>query len=405
MKACYVLPLVVLITTSRLSAETDSFPALTGRPPQNFDELWAGYDPNHEPLDIKIVRQWDSDGITTQMLTYKIGVFKGRESRMGAYFAFPDQTQEPIPAILQMHGGGQRASREMVEAAAANGYASLSINWGGKPMADQQAGDPGTDWGAVDATQTGHNGHYASLQPDDKTLDAVVSPRNNNWFLIVVAARRALTLLQHQPMIDPNRLGVRGHSMGGKLTVMTAGADPRVKAAFPSCGGTAPATEKLRHRPGSACRPPNREPLYHTTISDLVAIRRITCPILYAGPHNDFNGNLDNLYANWREMPGKQIHFTVSPHLNHRHIPEAQFAGPHFFDVMLKDDGEFPNTPKLDVDLKTADGIPTATLKPDWPDEVVKVVFYYSIDPHALTRFWRTVAGVARVTLGRQSVR
>lgn len=91
--------------------------------------------------------------------------------------------------------------------------------------------------------------------------------------------------------------------MGGKLMVMTAGADRRVKAAFPSCGGTAPAPAKLRERPGSSCRPENKQPLYHTTISDLVAFRRIACPILYAGPQNDFNGNLDNLYVNWKEMP------------------------------------------------------------------------------------------------------
>lgn len=383
-----VLP-VVLIMAGRLSAQTESFPPLTGSPPQNFDELWDGYDPAKEPLDVKIVHTWEAQGITTRMLVYNVGVFKGRVSRMGAYYAFPTETSGRIPAILQMHGGGQRASREMAEAAAANGYACISINWGGKPMADQKPRDAGTDWGAVDATQTSHNGHYSKLTPDDRTLDSVVSPRNNNWFLIVVAARRALTFLQQQPEVDPDRLGVRGHSMGGKLTVMTAGTDSRVKAAFPSCGGTAPAPQRLRNRLGSSCRPENKEPLYHTTISDLVAIRRITCPILYAGPHNDFNGNLDNLYANWREMPGRDIHFTISPHLNHRHVSEAQFAGPHFFDVILKGAGVFPRTPQLQVNLKTSDGVPVANLMPDRPDEVVKVTFYYSVDPHALTRFWR----------------
>ena len=108
--------------------------------------------------------------------------------------------------------------------------------------------------------------------------------------------------------------------MGGKLTVMTAGIDPRVKAAVPSCGGTAAAPKKLRDRPGSSCRPVNREPLYHKTIDDVNSIRRITCPILYTGPQNDFNGILDNLYANWREMPSESIHYSISPHLNHRHI-------------------------------------------------------------------------------------
>lgn len=168
----------------------DSFPPLDGPPPQNFQELWQGYNPTAEPLDVQVVHEWHANGITTQLLTYHIGTFKGRPSRMGAYYAFPQDADGKVPAILQMHGGGQRAQRETVETAAANGYACIAINWGAKPMADQQPDDPGTDWGAVDATQDGHNSHYGSVEPDDKTLDAVPSPRNNNWFLITVAARR-----------------------------------------------------------------------------------------------------------------------------------------------------------------------------------------------------------------------
>jgi len=68
-------------------------------------------------------------------------------------------------------------------------------------------------------------------------LDAVESPRNNGWFLATLGARRGLTFLERQPEVDGNKLGVYGHSMGGKLTVLTAGSDKRVKAAAPSCGG------------------------------------------------------------------------------------------------------------------------------------------------------------------------
>ena len=369
----------------------DTLPPLKdGKVPQSLEELWEGYDPTNEPLEVQVVHEWQRGNNTVRMLVYTVGTFKGKKSRMGAYYAFPNRRTGKVPGILQMHGGGQRAMTEMVEAAAANGYACISINWGGKPMNDQKEGDPGTDWGAMDATQSGHNSHYGSLKPDSKTLDSIVSPRNNNWFLIVMAARRALTFLQKQLVVDSDRLGVTGHSMGGKLTVMTAGIDPRVKAAVPSCGGTAAAPKKLLDRPGSSCRPRNREPLYFKTIDDLNSIRRITCPILYTGPHNDFNSNLDNLYANWKEMPSKSIHYSISPHLNHRHISESEFAGRHFFDVILKGEGSFPETPKIHVSLKTEDGIPQATLQPVNPDEVVKADIYYSVDPHSLTRFWRT---------------
>jgi hypothetical protein len=42
------------------------------------------------------------------------------------------------------------------------------------------------------------------------------------------------------------------------------------------------------------------------------------------------------------------------------------------------------------VNLKTDSGMPQATVRSDRPDEVVKVEVYYSVDPHGITRFWRS---------------
>ncbi len=376
---------------ARESLAADSFPPLEGRePPQSLAELWEGYDPTAEPLEVEVVREWHADGIVTQMLVYTVGTFRSEPARIAAYYARPAEVARPVPGILQIHGGGQRAERPTVEAYAKNGYASLSINWGGRDLEDTEPGDAGTDWGAVDATQTGHNTHYSSIEPDAKTLDAVASPRNSNWFLITVAARRGLTLLAAQPEVDADRLGVTGHSMGGRLTVMTTGVDPRVKAAVPSCGGVAAAQEPLLSRAGAAIRRrPDLAPLYMAAIDELPSLRQITCPILYLGPHNDFHGMLDQLYANWREVPSDSIHFSISPHFNHRHLPESAFAGPRFFDCVLRDGGWFPKTPRLAVDLEAEGAAPLAVVEPERPDDVVEVEVFYSSDPHGITRFWR----------------
>ena len=38
----------------------DSLPPIVeGRVPQGVDELWAGYDPRAEALDIKVIHEWD----------------------------------------------------------------------------------------------------------------------------------------------------------------------------------------------------------------------------------------------------------------------------------------------------------------------------------------------------------
>ena len=383
------LCLLILSRSLLIHAEDTLPPLKEGKMPQSITELYADFDPGREPLDVKVIKEWQQDGITVQMITYTVGTFKGVKSRMGAYYAFPNQWTAKIPAILQMHGGGQTAQKESVIASAKNGYAAISINWGGKKMEDQEPNDSGTDWGAVDATQN-HNDHYASCQPDDRTIDAFESPRNNNWYLIMLAAKRAVSFLQQQECVDAEKIGATGHSMGGKLTVMLAGCDQRIKAAVPSCGGVGEAPEKLYARSGNAARPRNTSQVYMSLIDDLNYIKAITCPILYMGPQNDFNGLVDELFMNWEQIGSKEVAFAISPHLNHRHESAAAFDGDLWFEQYLKGSIKLPQTPQLRVELKGKNGLPVATLKPDAPEKVEKAFIYYSIDPNGQFRFWRT---------------
>ena len=357
--------------------------------PQTPEALWAGYDPDAEPLDVRVVREWTEDGCVVRFITYTIGTFKGKTSTMAAFYAAPENPQGKIPALIQMHGGGQRASIASAKIGAENGYACLSINWGGREMERAEPGDPTTDWGALDATQAGHNSHYSKLTPDHLTLDPFESPRNNNWFLITLSARRGISFLQQQPEVDRSRIGAFGHSMGGFLTVMLAGADPRIKAGTPSCGGSGSAPDVIRNRPNAGVRR-KHSPLYHQTCDDGAYIPLIKVPMLYMGPQNDFNGILDNMFENWKSMPSEQIAYTVNPHMNHRATAEHVFPSMLWFDAHLKGSFDFPQTPDLTVDLQAPNGIPVATLTPDQLETLAKVDIYYSVDNHILSRFWRT---------------
>ena len=366
---------------------------LDGEVPQSVEALWEGYDPRAESLDVKVVREWDEiyqgKSVKIQMLTFTVGTFRGRTSRISAYYAYPAAAKGRVPGLVQMHGGGQRADRNGVTVDAANGYACISLNWGGRELADQQPGDPGTDWGIIDPTQN-HVSHYFRLTPDEKTAETVYSPRNNNWFILSLAARRGLTFLEKQHMVDAERLGVYGHSMGGTISGQLAGLDPRIKAVVASCGGAGITQAGNIARPGASVDLRVRDKLYAKTIDATASLRNLKFPILGQSPHNDFNCIYDDLQHNWQVIPDRSlVHFSVSPHLNHRHVPASAFCRTHFFNAFLKGEDGFPATPELTVQLKTTNGIPKATVKPDVVDQVQRVQIYYSINPHSLTRFWR----------------
>lgn len=368
--------------------------------PQNLQQLWQDYAEMDKktPLEVEIFKEWEQDGVVCRIVRYQVGIFKGAPSRVAAFYAFPKGGKK-LPAILEMHGGGQSASLNSVVTYAKRGYAGISLNWGGNKMniGQETWAGPQTDWGKLDAThppQRNKANHFAgSLAPDEYTLDSVESPRNSNWFLVLTAARRAITFLEKQPEVDPTRIGACGHSMGGKLTTNLAGIDSRIRAAVPSCGGSGDLVEDETVVPGGSRA--KRTPMELACVSDNAYLPLITCPVLWLSPTNDFHAHIDNMAWNWRNIPDERLRFSISPHLNHHHSDEHGITEYLWFEEHLKGAPfRMPATPKITLDLKTVDRVPRVTVTPDDSKAVQRVDIYYSVDPHALTRFWRDAKAV-----------
>ena len=95
--------------------------------------------------------------------------------------------------------------------------------------------------------------------------------------------------------------------MGGKLTVLTSGSDDRVKAAAPSCGGISD-----RYSSNS---------LHLSTVSDPPSLHKISCPIVFLSPANDFHGRINDLPSTISEIRSAEWRVTCSPHHNHQDTP------------------------------------------------------------------------------------
>ncbi|MFG0287035.1 MAG: dienelactone hydrolase family protein [Rhodopirellula sp. JB044] len=378
--------------------------------PQTFDQLWNGFDPREEPLDVEVLHEWEEEGVVMKVLRYRIGIFKDQKAMMAAVYGYPKGASH-LPGLLQIHGGGQFADSRAVLTNAKRGYATISIAWAGRISApdyrvdsdvvklfwNQQTDHPDyrgtTDWGALDAyhapCRNPKNG-FAHVRPAEWTLDTVDSPRNNPWFLCTLGARRALTFLESQAEVDADRLGVYGHSMGGKLTMLTAGSDPRIKAAAPSCGGI------------SNRMVDEEDQLYADTIADDVYLKRVDCPIVFLSPSNDFHGRIDDLQKAVREIATDEYRVTCSPHHNHQDTANFEVATQLWFDEHLKGSFQWPQTPQTRLSLRTDDHIPSLSVTPDSSKPILAVDIYYTqqgnpnetIDDryNPRTRHWHHVA-------------
>lgn len=380
---------VVLLLPATAYGQNNTLESLDSNAPQTHAEMWAGFNPLAEPLDVEVIQAWEQDNIVMMIMRYRVGTFKGKKAMVAAIYGYP-KDGDSYPGLVNIHGGGQYADYKAVLTNAMRGYATISIAWAGRLSApnyrvspnevklfwDGKVDDPNykvtTDWGSLDAYHApSKNGQDAFVTirdgSEDWTLDNTKSPRNSSWFLCAMAARRALTFLQQHPKADKDRLGVYGHSMGGKLTVMTAGSDDRVKAAAPSCGGISD-----RY---------NKDPLHQRTVGDSPSLKNTNCPTMILSPANDFHGHINDLVISTNELQ-TDWRVTCSPHLNHVDIPQHEVATQLWFDQYLKGAFKWPQTPKTNLELKQNGGVPVFRVAPDLSRQILDVEVYYTQQGH-----------------------
>jgi len=384
-----ILFLIIIV-----SAIAETLPPLKdGKAPETFGELWSGFDPRKEALDIEVLHEWEQDGVVMKVLRYRVGIFKGKKAMMAAVYGYPKGAKN-LPGLVQIHGGGGAGTEGPVLANAKEGYATISIAWDGRIKAmeypidneakqlywdgktDDSKYRKTTDWGDLGAF------FFPRRYEDQKILvhqlDPVDSARNSNWFLWTIGARRAITFLEQQPEVDGERIGVYGHSMGGQLTVAVAGSDSRVKAASPSCGGI---TIK------------DQEDLMSSARSH----QRITCPILFLNASNDFNGRIHDLPLAIERLATDEWRVVSAPHLNHNCGPSHYVSVPLWFNQHLKSEFVMPKNPETSLVLKTADRTPVFTVTPDDLREIISVDIYYTEQDEsnyterlvAMSKYWR----------------
>lgn len=159
------------------------------------------------------------DSLSTNTYTrYTISFTPAKTETVVAYLYIPQKkTVRKFPAILALHptgesgkqivdGQGPRENRAYAKELAARGYVVIAPDYPG--FGDQKAYDFSLD-------------RYSS-----GTMKAVFDNI------------RCLDLLQTRGDVDPGRIGVIGHSLGGHNAIFTAAFDQRIKAVVSSCGWT-----------------------------------------------------------------------------------------------------------------------------------------------------------------------
>lgn len=165
---------------------------------------------SREPLEIEIVEETRHEKYTLKKITF---VSEGKD-RVPAYLLVPHQRRGRLPAMLCLHqttkigkaepvGMGPKVNLHYAKELAERGFVTLAPDY---PNFGDYALDPYA-MGYASATMKG-----------------------------IVNHRRAVDVLVSLREVDPRRIGVIGHSLGGHNSMFVAVFEPRLRAVVTSCG-------------------------------------------------------------------------------------------------------------------------------------------------------------------------
>ncbi len=137
-----------------------------------------------------------------------------------------DAQNGPFSLVVFSHGfgGERRQSTHLCTHLASHGYVVAAMDHVGNTTADMM--------------------QMASSPPDPSILSAIIENRPTDASFVIDCMLAGDSQLE----IDPMRVGMAGHSFGGWTTLVTSGADDRVRAAVP----LAPAGGRSPHAPVGA---------------------------------------------------------------------------------------------------------------------------------------------------------
>ncbi|MBI1914818.1 MAG: alpha/beta fold hydrolase [Planctomycetes bacterium] len=163
------------------------------------------------PLDVKVTEEVKGARWVRKKLTFAVE----KDDRVPAYLFIPTGRKGKVPGILCLHQTNGKL---------------------GKAEPAGLGGNPNLHY-AVHLAERG----YVTLAPDypsfgDYRYDFSKSDFASGSMKAIWNNMRAIDLLQSLPVVDPERIGCIGHSLGGHNTMFTAVFDQRIKALVSNCG-------------------------------------------------------------------------------------------------------------------------------------------------------------------------
>jgi dienelactone hydrolase len=173
------------------------------------------------PLDVKILNRSTADGVETLSLSIFADRIGDHDDRIPALLLIPDHAPgAKLPAMLALHPTSNLGKKEVTEQGKDSSHYGIELARRGYVVICPDYPSFG-DYAHFDFKAAFASGRYAS-----GTMKGIFNHM------------RCVDYLVSRDDVDPDRIGVIGHSLGGHNAMFVAAFDTRLKVIVASCGWT-----------------------------------------------------------------------------------------------------------------------------------------------------------------------
>lgn len=175
-------------------------------------------------------------------ITYEGLEYKGNKTKIFAYIGFPEgaSAENPVPAIVLVHGGGGHAYYNWVEMWNKRGYAAIAMDTVGcfpttANSGSQESGDALGVWENKLPDDVAENCFTSA--PAGQTYTTKYTEVDEQWtYHALSQIILAGNILRQDEKVDSQKIGITGVSWGGTLVSQVIGYDNRFSFAIPVYG-------------------------------------------------------------------------------------------------------------------------------------------------------------------------
>jgi len=335
-----------------------------------IERLWAL--PSGK-VEAEIIKSYQRGKIKVEEIYYQSRTYQGKPAKIFAYFCYPANAPEKLPAILLSHGGGGTAHLGRSLAWARRGYAVLTLDLPGK--GEQRAS----------SRSTGPDMDVPTL------LKTTPNPEDNYLVHAVAATRNGITYLTQREEVDPERIAMVGLSWGGVLTILTNGQDKRLKTAV-NVFGAGYIPEGCTWQTRFDLMEKEELAAWNTLIDPKNFLKSQHAPILFITGTNDHCYYLPTFQKSYAQVTVPKKLYLV-PNLRHKFLEDTQSIVWRWLDDKLKYAASFPKIDELPIYVKENHKliIPVAPTT-HWKRKVKSATLYYAMgQPTRWTkRVWKS---------------